>query len=57
MITKLIKRGENYYCSNCFMKQSKIIDSYCYFCGEFFSNYEEEMLKIFKKEQENAINE
>jgi hypothetical protein len=50
MITKLVKRGNDYYCNNCFMKQSKIIDPYCYFCGETFSNYEEEIIKIFNEE-------
>ena len=45
-------RNDYYYCSECRMKQSKIIESYCFFCGSTFSNYEEELIKAFNEEEE-----
>ena len=48
MIAKLIKNNDDcYYCSECRMKQVKIFEPYCFFCGANFSNYEEELMKAF----------
>lgn len=47
MIAKLIKKNDYYYCSECRMKQPKELEPYCFFCGANFSNYEEELIKIF----------
>lgn len=55
MIAKLVKENNNYYCSKCRMKQPKIIESYCFFCSTTFSNYEEELTKIFKENEDNKI--
>ena len=47
MIAKLIKNSDDcYYCSECRMKQTEL-EPYCFFCGANFSNYEEELIKIF----------
>ena len=46
MISKLIKRGEQYSCSNCMMRQPTIKNC-CWFCGNIFSNFEEVMLEIY----------
>lgn len=53
MIAKLIHKNDYYYCSECRMKQDRIIEPYCFFCGAIFSNYEEELIKIFDKEEKN----
>ena len=55
MIAKLIKKNDCYYCSECKMKQSTIIKPYCFFCAATFSNYEEELIKIFKESEDNNI--
>lgn len=52
MIAKLIHKNDYYYCSECRMKQKKIIEPYCFFCGSTFSNYEEELVKAFNEEKE-----
>lgn len=52
MIAKLIHKNDYYYCSECRMKQGRIIEPYCFFCGSTFSNYEEELIKAFSKEEE-----
>ena len=36
------KPNGGFYCSECRMKQGKILEPYCFFCGLTFSNYEEE---------------
>jgi len=56
MIAKLIYKDDCYYCSECRMKQSKILEPYCFFCGSTFSNYEEELIKVFSKEEEEQLN-
>lgn len=56
MIVRLIKRNGNYYCNNCQIKQPNPPDAICWFCGFVFSNYENEIIKQFEEEQENAIN-
>ena len=52
MIAKLIHKNDYYYCSECRMKQGRIIEPYCFFCGSTFSNYEEELIKAFSEEEE-----
>ena len=54
MIAKLIKKNEEYYCSECRMKQPTIIKPYCCFCEANFSNYEEELIKSIE-EMENSM--
>lgn len=55
MIARLIEKSPlYYYCSQCRMKQQEL-RPYCFFCEATFSNYEEEIVKIFKiKEQEKC---
>ncbi len=52
MIAKLIKKNEEYYCSECRMKQPTIIEPYCFFCAANFSNYEEELTKVFRESED-----
>lgn len=40
MISTLKKKGEQYYCSECMMRQPAPLKDHCYFCGNWFSNYE-----------------
>lgn len=55
MIAHLINKKNYFICSNCRMKQQEIEET-CWFCGFMFSNYEEELIKYFREEQENEIN-
>lgn len=55
MIARLLKKNNKYCCSECMMIQQEI-KSYCSFCGEAFTNYEEELVKIFKLEEPNDYN-
>ena len=43
-----------YYCSNCFMKLQKFT-SYCEYCGEIFSNYENVLIEIYENKREDEI--
>jgi len=52
MIAKILRRGKEYFCSNCFMRQPKLIST-CIFCQSIFTNYEQELLKAWKEEKEN----
>ena len=47
MISKLVKKGESYYCSNCMMRQPTIKNN-CWFCGDLFSNFESVILKLYE---------
>ena len=49
MVAKLKEKNSVYYCSNCRMRQYKL-EPTCFFCEALFSNYEEVMIEIFKKE-------
>ena len=40
----------SYYCSECRMRQ-KVLQGYCDFCGESFSNYEEVQLAEYETEK------
>ena len=52
----LIKKNNDYLCDNCYIKQPSVLEPYCIFCAQIFSNYEEVMINKFKEEQENEIN-
>lgn len=52
MIARLINKNNNWYCSNCLIQQSSLQEN-CSFCGNWFSNYNEERLKIRDMEEEN----
>lgn len=58
MVATLKLKSDEYYCSNCMMRQQGI-PLYCYFCGCEFSNWEEityqEIIKEEKKQNENNI--
>ena len=47
MISKLIKKGESYYCSNCMMRQPTIKNN-CWFCSDLFSNFESVILELYE---------
>ena len=55
MVSSLKKRGINYYCTNCQMRQL-VLRPNCYFCGCVFENYEniiiEEHLEDMKYESD-----
>ena len=51
MIAKIIHKNDYYYCSECRMKQE--LQPYCDFCGADFTNYEEELIKTFKENEDN----
>lgn len=55
-VTTLIKKADNYYCNNCFMKQPKKINSKCFFCDSVFSNFEEILIKDFKEQEKYKEN-
>ena len=55
MIAKLIKKNDCYYCSECRMKQPKVLEPWCFFCEANFSNFEEELLKNFKECEDNQL--
>lgn len=44
MVSNLIFKSGNYYCSNCMVLQSQLLPR-CSFCGYLFSNYEEIIMK------------
>ena len=57
MIANLILKNNDYYCSNCMMRQSQI-RTQCSFCGDSFSNWENVQFEIYKeKEKEEIKNE
>lgn len=46
MISSLKQRaGSRYYCSNCMMMQPSPPKSNCFFCGNWFNNIEEVLIK------------
>ena len=51
MIAKLIRKNDYYYCSECRMRQE--LQPYCDFCEAIFTNYEEELIKVFKESEDN----
>ena len=60
MVANLILKGNNYYCSNCMVKQSGIPYK-CNFCGYQFSNweeiaYKEVMLDVEEERRKNESN-
>ena len=44
MTSKLVEKNDNYYCSNCMMRQPRVRVN-CWWCGDLFSNYEEVLIK------------
>ena len=46
MISKLVKKGESYYCSNCMMRQPTVKNN-CWFCGDLFSNFESVIFELY----------
>lgn len=41
MIAKLIHKNDSWICSNCMMRQPTLLKANCWFCGNWFSNFEE----------------
>lgn len=56
MVAKLIKKGNRYICSECFIHQPEELLSYCFFCGSTFSNYEHIIILKFKEENFKEFN-
>lgn len=54
MVANLILKGDNYYCSNCMVKQFGI-PARCNFCGYQFSNWEEIAYKTVMLEVEEEM--
>ena len=54
MVANLILKHDNYYCSNCMMRQSGI-PARCNFCGYTFSNWEEVAYKNVMIEVEEEV--
>lgn len=46
-----------YYCSNCMIIQPFPLKTNCPFCGNYFSNYEEIIIKETKEQMEGEKNE
>ena len=55
MISKLIKKGESYCCSNCMMRQPDDLRPNCIFCGNEFSNIILVMREKFKDKQDKEM--
>lgn len=54
-VAKLIKKIDSYYCSNCFIKQPKLINK-CIFCDNLFTNFEEILIENFKDQEKYKEN-
>lgn len=52
MTSKIIEKHNEYYCSNCMMRQQRIRAS-CWWCGNLFSNYEEMLIKDYNERIKN----
>lgn len=58
MISNLIEKNNQYYCSNCRMRQNDLKEHLsCTFCGYTFSNWAEVQIKIFKEQEEDKRRE
>lgn len=55
MTSKLIKRNDSYFCSECRMKQVYELQPWCIFCGNIFSNYESIVIEQIKEKEENEM--
>ena len=51
MIASLKERNNQWYCSKCMMRQSKLRNT-CSFCGSTFSNLENVLYKIMKERED-----
>lgn len=56
-VATIIKRGNNYVCSECMMKQYDLTqnEGYCLWCGATFSNYSEVLLQKYKEKENNDV--
>lgn len=54
MVTNLIFKSGNYYCSNCMVRQSGIPPR-CSFCGYLFSNWEELIYKEIMRQMSDEV--
>lgn len=57
MVSRLLKKkpeDEVYYCSNCMMRQPRILPN-CFWCGNSFSNIEEVLRKDFNEKFEETL--
>lgn len=52
MVAKLMPYKDVYRCSNCYMKVFHL-KTKCPFCGKWFSNYEELLIKETKEKDES----
>lgn len=57
MTGKLIRKNNNYICSECRMRQHGDLMPFCYFCGTNFSNYEEILVIKFHQEMDEVLKE
>ena len=60
MVANLKLKSNEYYCSNCMMRQPGI-PTHCYFCGYEFANweeiaYKEVMLEVEEERRKNESN-
>lgn len=44
MTSTLFKKQDQYYCSNCMMRQPRV-QANCFWCGDMFSNYENMLIQ------------
>lgn len=44
MTSKIIEKHNDYYCSNCMMRQPRV-QANCFWCGNIFSNYESMLIQ------------
>ena len=51
-MARLVEKNEEFYCSECMMRQ-KDIESVCFFCGKSFSNWEEILVRLFDVREED----
>ena len=52
MVADLIKKNNYYYCSHCRMRQLQPNPN-CYFCGNYFSNWESVLIEEFKEDEKD----
>lgn len=54
MVSKLIKNGDAYICSNCKMRQPHFRVN-CFFCGNWFSNFESLLIEETEEKENGTI--
>lgn len=55
MVSKLIKDGNIYRCSNCKMRQPENIKSNCIFCGDMFMNETSILIQEYEEQFKNNV--